>query len=148
VRGNVDGLTRRQLLPAHTVERARALRRNATDAERLLWRALREAFPAARFRRQAPSGPYFADFCSHGARLVIEVDGGQHAGRTGCDATRTRVIGQEGYRVLRSRNDEVLRNINGVLGVLAAVLPSSSCPALPGGALPLPPGQDSGENRA
>src|SRR3546814_5963038 len=82
VRGNADGLTKRQLLPALTPFRARELRRHATEAEKLLWRALREAFPTAKFRRQVPLGPYFADFCSHAARLVIEVDGGQHAERS------------------------------------------------------------------
>src|SRR3546814_10004042 len=64
VRGNADGLTKRQLLPALTPFRARELRRHATEAEKLLWRALREAFPTAKFRRQVPLGPYFADFCS------------------------------------------------------------------------------------
>src|SRR3546814_2572018 len=56
VRGNADGLTKRQLLPALTPFRARELRRHATEAEKLLWRALREAFPTAKFRRQVPLG--------------------------------------------------------------------------------------------
>src|SRR3546814_1615278 len=90
VRGNADGLTKRQLLPALTPFRARELRRHATEAEKLLWRALREAFPTAKFRRQVPLGPYFADFCSHAARLVIEVDGGQHADARDYDTARPR----------------------------------------------------------
>src|SRR3546814_7816513 len=57
VRGNADGLTKRQLLPALTPFRARELPRHAPEAEKLLWRALREAFPTAKFRRPVPLGP-------------------------------------------------------------------------------------------
>src|SRR3546814_5708338 len=109
--GNADRLTKRQLLPALAPFRARELRRHATEAEKLLWRALREAFPTAKFRRRVPRGPYFADFCSHAARLVIEVDGGQHAEARAYDTARTRFIGREGYRVLRFWNTEVLGNV-------------------------------------
>ncbi|MFZ8341029.1 endonuclease domain-containing protein, partial [Staphylococcus aureus] len=59
--------------------RARDLRRTGTEAEQRLFRALREAFPALKWRRQVPVGPYFADLLSFGAKLVIEVDGGQQS---------------------------------------------------------------------
>jgi len=133
VRGNDAGLTKRQLLPPTTVPRARALRRNATEAEKRLWSALREVFPEAKFRRQVPFGPYFADFCSHAAKLVIEADGGQHAEAVGYDAARTRFIEREGYRVLRFWNDEVLANTGGVLASIAAAM-SSRLPGKDAGA--------------
>ena len=84
-RGRVRGESKRAQLPHWTTERSRELRRNATEAEKKLWRALRESFPDAKFRRQQPLGPYFADFCSHSAKLVIELDGGQHATQTAHD---------------------------------------------------------------
>lgn len=95
-----------------------------TDAEKLVWRAIREAFPDAKFRNQVPLGPFHADFCSHRARLVIEVDGGQHS--VEADAPRTRFIEGEGYRVIRFWNHDVLTNIEGVIQVIATHLPSPS----------------------
>ena len=100
---------------AGTITRARGLRRNATEAEKRLWRALREAFPHARFRRQVPVGPYFADFLSVGARLIVEVDGGQHANAAEYDAARNHFLKQQGYRVLRFWNNDVLANTEGVI---------------------------------
>ena len=91
-----------------------------TDAERALWRILRETFPEQHFRRQAPIRHYIADFVSHRAKLVIEVDGGQH--NEGVDAARTRVIQDEGYRVIRFWNDEVLGNPDGVWTVIDGAL--------------------------
>lgn len=107
-----------------TVPRARQLRRDATDAERALWLALRENFPAARFRRQVPIGPYFADFLSHSARLIIEVDGGQHNERIAYDNARTRFLNAEGYRVIRFWNCDVLGSIEAVIDRIATHLPS------------------------
>ena len=113
---------KRHSLPPGTVGRARRLRRNATDAESRLWFALRDKLPAARFRRQVAFGPYFADFTSHGAKLIIEVDGGQHSAER--DASRTAFLNGEGYRVMRFWNNDVLRNLEGVLQTIAAALPS------------------------
>jgi len=124
VRGNAEGLTKRQLLPSTTTGRARALRRNPTETEKLLWRALREAFPHAKFRQQVPMGPYFADFCSHGAKLIVEADGGQHAEAAAYDAQRTRFLESEGYKVLRFWNNDVLGNISGVISTIAPHIPS------------------------
>jgi len=115
---------KRHLLKPDTVERARRLRRNSTDAEALIWRALRESMPHEKWRRQVPLGPYFADFASHRAKLVVEIDGSQHADVADADAARTSFLQSQGYRVLRFWNNEVLQNLDGVLIVIAAALPS------------------------
>jgi len=97
------------------IPRARALRRDATEAEKKLWRHLRQPpFREHHFRRQATIGRYFADFASHQLRIVIEVDGGQHSLGTS-DEARTRYLNANGYRVVRFWNNEVLENISGVL---------------------------------
>ena len=96
------------------VARARSLRANITNAERKLWYALRDRrFAGYKFRRQVPVGPYIADFLCYQARLVIEVDGGQHAD-SARDARRDRWFAQNGFRVLRFWNNEVLQNLEGV----------------------------------
>ncbi len=111
-------------LAPEAIARSRALRRDMTPAERALWRALRVTFPAAHFRHQVSFGPYHADLASHGAKLVIEVDGGQHGEAVDYDAARTAFLSGEGYRVLRFWNNEVLENLDGVLTAIAATLPS------------------------
>ncbi len=108
--------------PPGTVDRARDLRRNATDAGKKLWAGLRQTFPALRFRRQVPVGPYFVDFLSVRAALVIEVHGGQHGDVAAYDARRTAVLNQYGYRVERFWKDDVLVNLDGVLQRLAMVV--------------------------
>ena len=126
--------------PSGTLTRARDLRRGATDAEKRLWRALRDAFPQAKFRRQVPHGPYFADFLSFSARLIVEADGGQHADATEYDAVRTRYLEAQGYRVLRFWNDDVLSNTDGVLRIISEHLSPSPSHASRG-PLPLPSGE-------
>lgn len=111
-------------------ERARRLRREKTEAERKLWRELRELNRRGfHFRQQAPAGPYIADFADHSAKLVIELDGGQHgqAPNIAKDAARTKWLAANGYRILRFWNEDVLKNMPGVmtsvllaLGVLSA----------------------------
>jgi len=101
--------------PSGTVARLRTFRRNATDAERHLLRALKEAFPQLKWRFQVPFGAYTADILCFSAKLVIEVDGGQHAQTEAHDAARTRLIEREGYRVLRFWNNDVLGNTEGVI---------------------------------
>ena len=110
-------------LPPTKVERARELRKNLTDAERLLWSRLRRRqIHGRRFRRQHPIGPFIADFACTEAKLVIELDGGQHVERKDQDAARTRWLAQRGYRILRFWNNEVLSNIDGVLTVIMQVV--------------------------
>lgn len=138
VRGNEEGLTKRQRLPANTVNRSRELRQAMGKPERRLWRALHEACPDARFRRQVPLGRYYADFCSHGAKLIIEVDGDDHATREQQDARRTRFLETEGYRVIRFSNRDVIENIDGVVAAVTQAL-TQKAPLMDGPlTLPLP----------
>ncbi len=118
VRGNAAGLTKRQLLPPDTVTRSRALRKGAGELERRLWQALRSILPTAKFRRQVPFGIYHADFCSHAARLIVEVDGDDHAIRLATDAIRTRFLQNEGYHVIRFANSDVMQNLEGVVAAI------------------------------
>jgi very-short-patch-repair endonuclease len=101
-----------------------------TNAERRLWRLLRESFAQHRFRRQVPIRHFIADFASHRAKLVVEVDGGQHNAVD--DAARTSIIEDEGYRVIRFWNHEVLCNPGGVWTVINTALRKRA------GANPLP----------
>jgi very-short-patch-repair endonuclease len=94
-----------------------------TDAERRLWAALRgQQLAGLRFRRQVPIGPSIADFACHSARLVIEVDGGQHAeaAQAARDARRDAFITSQGYRVMRVWNTDVFDNLPGVLETIVA----------------------------
>jgi very-short-patch-repair endonuclease len=109
---------------------ARAMRKAPTEAEKKLWWHLRHrlATPDTHFRRQARFGRYIVDFASHTAKLVIEIDGGQHAERAAADAERTRFLEAEGYRVVRFWNNEVLTNIDGVLEAIASALATTPTP--------------------
>jgi very-short-patch-repair endonuclease len=123
------------------VPRARALRHDATEAEKKLWQHLRQPpFKEHHFRRQATIGPYFADFASHRARLVIELDGGQHSG-SASDQVRTRYLEDSNYRVLRFWNNEVFENMPGVLATIDAALQADRPPT----PYPSPPQAGGGE---
>ena len=105
-----------------TVKRAKELRRNMTEAEKLLWsRIRRDQIDGLPFRKQVPVGGYIPDFACLAIKLVIEVDGGQHDARKAEDDARTAVLEARGYRVLRFWNNEVLGNIDGVLQVIVDV---------------------------
>lgn len=94
---------------------AQKLRRTGTDVEHMLWQRLRaRQIEGAKFRRQFPIGPYIADFACIEARLVVELDGGQHADSV-TDDTRTASIEATGYTVIRFWNNDVIENIEGVL---------------------------------
>lgn len=96
-------------------EHLRQLRREMTDAERLLWRNLRaHRLLGEKFRRQHPLGRYVVDFVHLGARLIIEADGGQHNGDPQ-DVERDAWLREQGYRVLRFWNSEIFENTVGVL---------------------------------
>ena len=95
---------------------ARHLRRTATDAERRLWSRLRNRqVGEVKFRRQVPSRAFVADFASVEAKLVIEVDGSQHAEAIEADRLRSDALGSAGYLVLRFWNNDVIENIDGVV---------------------------------
>ena len=113
-------------LKARTV-RARELRRFATDAERALWSHLRNRqVEGCKFRRQAPIDRFIADFACLERRLVIELDGGQHAEQTHYDGMRTQALEAAGWTVLRFWNHEVLQNVEGVLIAIVAALDTAA----------------------
>jgi very-short-patch-repair endonuclease len=93
---------------------ARRLRSEPTEAERRLWKHLRASQLGVQFTRQFPVGGYVVDFACRRLKLVIELDGGQHA-ENPADSERTRIIEAHGYDVLRFWNNVVLANIDGVL---------------------------------
>ncbi len=92
-----------------------------TDAEKLLWSRLRAGqVDGAKFVRQHPVGPYIVDFAARSARLIVEVDGGQHGSEA--DAARTAYLNASGYHVIRFWNHEVLGNIEGVVETIRSEL--------------------------
>ena len=97
-------------------QRARELRRRATEAEKILWERLRNRrLRGLKFRRQHPLGPYIVDFYCAAHRLVVEIDGPIHALQQEKDALRAQYLNMYGYRVLRFTNEEVLQDIETVL---------------------------------
>jgi very-short-patch-repair endonuclease len=103
-----------------------------TEAERKLWERLSARQLAdTRFNRQFPIGPFICDFVSRAARLVIELDGGQHAEQEDEDARRTVYLRSRGYRVIRFWNNDVLGNIDGVVETIERILVTSPPPAPP-----------------
>lgn len=115
---------------------ARQLRRDGTDVERVLWRALRERLVPWKFRRQHPIGGRIADFACPAAKLVIELDGGQHDVQAPADNRRTAELAGHGYRVIRFWNGDVVGNIEGVLAAIERELraaPTSPDLSAPGG---------------
>ena len=99
------------------------LRRNSTEAEKLIWRALRDRqLGGAKFRRQHPIGPYIVDFCCLERRVVIELDGGQHAAPFARDKRRDRWLETRGYQVVRLWNHEVMANREGALRRILEVI--------------------------
>ncbi|HEX8443776.1 MAG TPA: DUF559 domain-containing protein [Allosphingosinicella sp.] len=86
-----------------------------TDAEVLLWSRLRGSQLGAKFTKQFPIGDAVGDFACRSAKIVVELDGGQHALAAEADADRTRLIEAHGYTVIRFWNSEVMSNIDGVL---------------------------------
>ena len=119
--------------------RARRLRLNSTNAELRLWNRLRSrAIDGCKFVRQEPIGPYVVDFVCRERRLIIEVDGGQHADSEQ-DHVRDRWLKDRNYRVRRFWNNDVIGNTNGVLELIAIALQAESPPHPPAfGGRPLP----------
>jgi very-short-patch-repair endonuclease len=106
-----------------TKQRARILRQQMTDAERVLWRHLRNrGLGGWKFRRQYPVGPYIVDFICPEKNVVIEVDGGQHADNEELDNQRSVYLNKMGYRVFRFWNNEVLQETEAVLEAIFVIL--------------------------
>jgi very-short-patch-repair endonuclease len=117
---------RKVLFRERPTARAQELRRSLTDAERRLWRHLsRRQLGGWKFSRQMPVGPFVCDFLCREAKLVVEVDGGQHDLQQARDAARSRFLKGEGYRVIRFWNHDVLGNVEGVLLTILSALEAS-----------------------
>jgi very-short-patch-repair endonuclease len=102
---------------------AKTLRKQMTDAERLLWRHLRNrGLGGWKFRRQYPVGPFIVDFICLEKNVAIEVDGGQHAENEEQDIQRSAYLNKMGYRVLRFWNNQVLQETEAVLEAIFAIL--------------------------
>jgi very-short-patch-repair endonuclease len=115
-----------------SVERARALRRSQTNAERALWARFRDRrVGGVKFRRQHPVGPYVVDFCCAEHKLIIEVDGGQHAESVTADRIRTAFLEKQGYRVLRFWDNDVLAHTDAVLDRIFAEVTPEALPTKP-----------------
>ncbi|WP_180898383.1 endonuclease domain-containing protein [Martelella soudanensis] len=109
-------------MPNISTQYARALRRNETDAEKMLWREIRNRnLNGFKFVRQYPIGPYITDFACREKALVVELDGAQHAENIR-DVERTRYINRTGFSVIRFWNEEVLREPDDVLETIVAIL--------------------------
>src|SRR5258708_4736132 len=103
--------------------RSRALRKESTVAEKLLWQKLRrKQFHGLRFRRQFPLGPFYGDFVCLPARLVVEVDGGQHAELPHAN---------QNFRVLRFWNVDIFENIDGVVDRIDSMMREGPLPPTP-----------------
>jgi len=101
--------------------RAKELRKNSTDAERLLWKHLKaKQLLGLKFRRQEQIGQYIADFVCYEAAVIVEADGGQHLERASSDEKRSHWLSAQGFKVVRFWNNDVLTNIAGVLEVIQA----------------------------
>lgn len=108
----------------------RALRRNLTPAEQVLWEALRgRKLLNTKWRRQENIGQFIADFLCKEHRLIIEVDGGVHERQREYDRLRTEIISVQGYRVMRYTNEEVMMDLSHVLEKIAKEIQHSPSPA-------------------
>jgi very-short-patch-repair endonuclease len=106
-----------------THHHAAELRHTPTEAETKLWRFLRaHQANGVHFRRQHPIGSYIVDFCAPRQKLIIELDGGQHADQQVYDEQRTKFLQSRGYRVVRFWNSDVLKNTEGVMSVILEML--------------------------
>ena len=120
-------------------ERARRFRREQTEAEKKLWARLRSRqLVGLKFRRQFVIGPFITDLCCFEKRLVVELDGGQHADQFDADRRRSDFLLSRSYRVLRFWDNEVMENIDAVLERIAEALADPTAEPSP---LPSPKGR-------
>lgn len=104
------------------MHQAGELRKALTPAERKLWAVLRGDQLGVNFRRQHALGPYIADFCCVKKKLIIEVDGSQHLEQVEYDKQRTQFLNAQGYKVIRFWNNEVMKDLNGVIRAILNAL--------------------------
>ncbi len=114
MRGDVRGVQYRPYNPENS-DKAKELRKNSTQAEKILWNKIRMEQLGHKFRRQEPIGNYIADFICLNKKLIIEIDGGQHDTQQQYDDLRTQYFNDMGYRVIRFWNNQVTENLDGVL---------------------------------
>jgi very-short-patch-repair endonuclease len=105
-------------------QRAKELRKNTTQEEKTLWRYIKNNQLGVKFRRQIPIDNYIVDFISHEKKLIIEIDGEQHSKYNAVkyDINRTKVLNDNGYKVLRIWTNEIRQNIAGVVESIIAIL--------------------------
>jgi very-short-patch-repair endonuclease len=111
-------------VPQEHWERASKMRRDATNAERVLWRARRGDQLGVTFRRQHPIGPYIADFVCIESNLIVELDGGGHCepNQVVYDRTRDEYLKSRGLRVCRISDRDVLTNLDGAIKKILELL--------------------------
>ena len=135
--GEIDGETKwgaiKRFYTQQTLQKAQTLRERQTNAEGLLWHYLRDKQLAGhKFRRQQPIGPYIVDFACMPKKLLIELDGGQHAEQHTYDKKRDEFLREKGYKILRFWNNDVFENCFGVLESIRAAVqdppPQQSAP--------------------
>ena len=139
--------TKKQPLPKAVLKRSRELRTDSTDGETRLWSCLRDRrLFGFKFRRQQPVDSFIVDFYCDAAKLAVEVDGGQHdeERQAAYDRRRTHLLEASGITVLRFWNNDVLKNLHGVLEAIAEVLGALGDPH----PSPLPGGEGIGEEEA
>ncbi|MDG5747305.1 DUF559 domain-containing protein [Qipengyuania sp. XHP0207] len=108
---------------ADSLKKARKMRENMPEPEMRMWLELRAArFRGVKFRRQKVVGKFIVDFAANHPKLVIEIDGDTHAGRESYDMQRSRFLEEQGYRVIRFSNSDVMSNMEGVLQQLGLVM--------------------------
>ena len=126
---------------------AKKLRVNMTDAERRLWYRLRaHRFGGVKFKRQVPIGPYIVDFACLSQKLILEIDGGQHS-ENEADRLRDQKLREEGFKVLRFWNNDVLKRTDTVLELIMAELQGIRRDSPSPGALRAPPSPLRGEGK-
>lgn len=130
---------------------ARSLRKNPTDAERALWNCLRFwQVGGHKFRRQQPIGDYIVDFVCLEKKIIIEVDGGQHAEQEEYDSARDVWLRDKGYSVVRFWNNDVLHNLDGVKETISQALGDTPflSPSPQGGRRRRQPASNASNNRS
>jgi len=112
----VKNIVRGQIISPKMLERAKKLRREMTPAERILWKQLKaNRLNGLHFRRQQVVHGYFPDFYCHQHELIVELDGGIHEFQKEYDAEREAYLILLGFRIIRFKNEEVMKNLKGVL---------------------------------